>query len=131
MRVLVGLLALFGLLAMQVHSLAPHHHHGEHRGFHTHRGHDGHAFEVDSSSDELPPAITDDHHHHWHGHWEEANTKSPREMRLGVEDSAVLHSPHDFIVERACDLPVRISHPMTPFQTGPPGSILSRGPPVA
>jgi hypothetical protein len=121
----VGLLGLLSLFGLQFHSFFPHHHHDAFGSSHTH------CHEL-SSDDVHPCELTSDHHHHhWDSHSDDVGTKPPSSHRIAPDAFAVLPTPFGLALSAGRLVPVRVSHPFVPFQTGPPGSVLSRGPPVA
>lgn len=128
MRLLVALLWLLSLLGMQAHCFAPHHDHHDFVADHVH------------SESERPEAspdaqLTHDHHHqhslHDHlDHLDHAEVRTQRSPRTSPDLVAILPLVTSFSFTTRCPADSRISHPFVPFQTGPPGVVASRGPPI-
>lgn len=130
MRIFVWLLGLLSLLGMQTHAFATHHHHGLNDPTHSHEAiHQySHEYDVDHSQQ---CELTSDQHNHWHCHTSDIGVKLTRSNRDISDFVGILPTPVVVEILSEQSAPLRVSHPFIPFQTGPPGNVSSRGPPVA
>jgi len=115
---------------MQAHVFAPHHHHGDPVAIHAHIAEYDHS-EVEHGDTSTHAQLTEDHdHHHLHDHADEAAVRKQRSSRISTDFVAVLPDIPSLVLAIECPVVSRISHPFVPFQTGPPGVVASRGPPL-
>lgn len=116
---------------MQIHALVPHHHHEFLHPASAHEVSRVHSHNHHAEGSGLCEISSDHHHAYEHSHSDEIGTKPPRLQRVGFDFFAILPTALKVAVFVALQIPERICHPFIPFQTGPPSTISSRGPPVA
>ena len=134
MRKLIALVWAASILAMQAHSLVPHHHdehHAVHPGhieaLHHEEIHHSDAVQISDHSE-----LSHRHDpHEFHEHSEAANVTTDRTLRFQLEPIALFRAEVSTFFEDTTYCFVRLRHPFIPFKTGPPGSCTSRAPPVS